>query len=45
MLIAQAFKSLLLGETLKEPFISYSHKLPNNKAGLQECLIKIKKNN
>ena len=26
------FKSLLLGETLKEPFISYSHKLPNNKA-------------
>ena len=25
------FKSLLLGETLKEPFISYSHKLPNNK--------------
>ena len=26
------FKSLLLGESLKEPFISYSHKLPNNKA-------------
>ena len=26
------FKSLLLGETLKEPFESYSHMLPNNKA-------------
>lgn len=26
------FKSLLLGEALKEPFISYSHMLPNNKA-------------
>ena len=26
------FKSLLLGETLKEPFTSYSHMLPNNKA-------------
>lgn len=26
------WKSLLLGETLKEPFISYSHILPNNKA-------------
>jgi flavin-dependent dehydrogenase len=26
------FKSLLLGETLKEEFISYSHILPNNRA-------------
>jgi tryptophan halogenase len=26
------FKSLLLSETLKEPFTSYSHMLPNNKA-------------
>lgn len=26
------FKSLLLGESLKEPFISYEHLLPNNRA-------------
>jgi tryptophan 6-halogenase len=39
------FKSLLLGGALKEPFISYSDMLPNNKAWATRVPYKDKENN